>query len=145
VRLRRDFKAILNLIKANAAPHQATRSRDEDGRIVATIEDYATVLHIIVEVVSEGIGVSVSETERQTVEAVEKLAEANPDGISLRVLATKLGGQGQRRKKAPRYRSRKASTRSYPGCFRYGGFILPLGSLGRRSIYSFESVARFSS
>lgn len=32
VRLRRDFKAILNLIRAHALLHQASRERDDKGR-----------------------------------------------------------------------------------------------------------------
>jgi hypothetical protein len=37
VRLRRDFGAVLNLIRAHALLHQATRESDGEGRIVATI------------------------------------------------------------------------------------------------------------
>ena len=40
VRLRRDFSVVLSLIKAHAILHQATRERDADGRIVATLADY---------------------------------------------------------------------------------------------------------
>jgi hypothetical protein len=43
VRLRRDFSVILSLIKAHAILHQATRERDAQGRIVATLADYARV------------------------------------------------------------------------------------------------------
>ena len=49
VRLRRDFGALLNLIRAHALLHQATRERDAEGRIVATIEeDYAAVRELVV-------------------------------------------------------------------------------------------------
>jgi hypothetical protein len=37
VRLRRDFGAVLNLIKAGALLQQASRKRDREGRIIATI------------------------------------------------------------------------------------------------------------
>jgi hypothetical protein len=40
---RRDFKALLTLIKAHALLHQAARDRDGRGRIVACHEDYAEV------------------------------------------------------------------------------------------------------
>ncbi len=43
VRLRRDFEAILNLIRAHAILHQANRQRDEGGRIIANLEDYEIV------------------------------------------------------------------------------------------------------
>ena len=43
VRLRRDFKTVLMLIRAHALLHQATRRKDGAGRILATIDDYAAV------------------------------------------------------------------------------------------------------
>ena len=42
VRLRRDFGALLNLIRAHALLHQDSRDRDANGRIVATIEEKTT-------------------------------------------------------------------------------------------------------
>jgi len=50
VRLRRDFGALLNLIRAHAHLHQASRERDAEGRIVATIEDYAAVRDLVASV-----------------------------------------------------------------------------------------------
>ena len=47
VRLRRDFGAILTLIRAHALLHQVSRQRDERGRVVATLEDYAAVREIV--------------------------------------------------------------------------------------------------
>jgi hypothetical protein len=40
VRLRRDFKAVLTLIRAHALLHQATRCKDSAGQIVATLEAF---------------------------------------------------------------------------------------------------------
>jgi hypothetical protein len=40
VRLRRDFKTMLSLIRSRALLHQATRCKDEAGQIIATITDY---------------------------------------------------------------------------------------------------------
>jgi hypothetical protein len=77
VRLRRDFGALLNLIRAHALLHQATRERDAEGRIVATIEDYAIVRELVADLVSEGIEATVPETVRDTVEAVKRLREAS--------------------------------------------------------------------
>jgi hypothetical protein len=78
VRLRRDFGALLNLIRAHALLHQATRERDAEGRIVATIEeDYAAVRELVADLVSEGIEVTVPATVRETVEAVKRLREAS--------------------------------------------------------------------
>jgi hypothetical protein len=78
VRLRRDFGALLNLIRAHALLHQASREQDAQGRIVATIEeDYAAVRDLVADLVSEGIEVTVPKTVRETVEAVKRLREAS--------------------------------------------------------------------
>jgi transposase-like protein len=75
VRLRRDFGAVLNLIRAYALLHQASRERDDQGRIVATIEDYAAVRELVADLVSEGIEATVPTTVRETVETVKRLRE----------------------------------------------------------------------
>jgi hypothetical protein len=54
VRLRRDFSALLALIKANAILHQALRQKDAEGAIVANLEDYATVRELVAHIVSQG-------------------------------------------------------------------------------------------
>lgn len=73
VRLRRDFGAILALIKAHAILHQANGSRDSEGRIVASVEDYAAVRELVADLVAEGVGATVSPTMRETVQAVQFL------------------------------------------------------------------------
>jgi hypothetical protein len=73
VRLRRDFRAILNLIKASAILHQANRRRDEAGRIVAKLVDYEAVYHLVGKLVSEGLEQTVPDNVRQTVEAVREI------------------------------------------------------------------------
>jgi len=78
VRLRRDFGAVLNLIRAHALLHQATRERNTEGRIVATIdEDYSAVRELVANLVSEGLEATVPATVRDTVEAVKRLREAS--------------------------------------------------------------------
>jgi hypothetical protein len=47
VRLRRDFSAVLALVRAHAILHQLSRPRDSDDRIVATLEDYAVVRDLV--------------------------------------------------------------------------------------------------
>jgi hypothetical protein len=73
VRLRRDFKALLTLIKAHALLHQANRLRDGRGRIVAVPDDYAVVRELVAELVAEGVKSTVSEAVRETVAAVKGL------------------------------------------------------------------------
>jgi hypothetical protein len=55
VRLRRDFGQVLNLVRAYAILHQATRARDGAGRILATLEDYAVVRELVADIISEGV------------------------------------------------------------------------------------------
>jgi hypothetical protein len=79
VRLRRDFGALLNLIKVHALLHRARRESDTEERIVATIEDYARVRELVADLVSEGIEATVPATVRETVEAIRRLREDSDD------------------------------------------------------------------
>jgi len=73
VRLRRDFGALLGLIKTHAILHQYQRDGDAEGRIMATVEDYAVVHELVADLVSAGVEASVPPTVRETVEAVKEL------------------------------------------------------------------------
>jgi len=55
VRLRRGFGLILNLIRAHALRHLASRRRDEHERIVAALEECRAVYALAVELVGEGV------------------------------------------------------------------------------------------
>jgi hypothetical protein len=89
-RLRRDFGAILGLIRAHAFLHAATRDRREDGRTIATIEDYAVVRDLVADLISEGVGRTVSPETRETVHAVERLAPEHEEGVRQTALAAEL-------------------------------------------------------
>jgi hypothetical protein len=78
VRLRRDFGALLALIRAHAMLHQASRACDDSGRIVATVDDYAVVRGLVAAVIAEGVGATVSGAVRETVAAVTALT-ADPE------------------------------------------------------------------
>ncbi|MDP9437220.1 MAG: hypothetical protein M3P49_00490 [Actinomycetota bacterium] len=91
VRLRRDFSAVLNLIRSHAILHQASRKRDDQGRIVATIDDYSVVRDLVAALVAEGVDATVSATVRATVKAVQKLADdEGGDPVSLGPIAEEL-------------------------------------------------------
>jgi len=47
VRARRDFPRVLTLLGANARLYQLQREKDEQGRVIATIEDYRVVYPLI--------------------------------------------------------------------------------------------------
>jgi hypothetical protein len=90
VRLRRDFAALLNLIRAHALLHQANRERDGEGRIVATTGDYGAVRELVAELISEGIEATVPTTVRETVEKVTDLYSEDSEAVTVAGLARKL-------------------------------------------------------
>jgi hypothetical protein len=87
VRQRRDFDAMLTLIRAHALLHRASRDLTEAGAIIATIEDYAVVRKLVDDLFSEGIEATVSATVRETLDAAVAL---NKNEVSLGELAAKL-------------------------------------------------------
>lgn len=89
IRQRRDFGALLALIRAHALLHRATRDRDERGRIVATVDDYAEVRELVAESFAAGVEATVPAAVRETVGAVRDLA--GDDGVQARLVAERLG------------------------------------------------------
>jgi hypothetical protein len=73
LRLRRDFKTMLMLVRAHAVLHQANRLKDEAGRVIATLHDYDAVHALTSDIVAEGVEATVKPEVRETVEAVEDL------------------------------------------------------------------------
>jgi hypothetical protein len=73
IRLRRDFGTLLALVRAHALLHQATRTRDDHGRIVAELTDYEIVRGLVADLMAEGVEASVSPTIRETVEAIRAM------------------------------------------------------------------------
>jgi len=90
IRLRRDFPALLSLIRAHALLHKASRERDERGRIVACLDDYAAVRELVFDLVAEGVEATVPATVRETVAAVSRLADASPDGVTIAAVGREL-------------------------------------------------------
>jgi len=90
VRLRRDFGAVLNLIRTHAVLHQACRDKDDDGRIVAAFEDFARVRELVVDLVSAGVGATVKPEVRQTVETVRRLLEGGGQHVTRKQLQAEL-------------------------------------------------------
>ena len=110
VRLRRDFGALLNLIRAHALLHQATRERDAEGRIVATIKDYAAIRELVVDLVGEGVEATVPKTVRETVEAVKRVRE---DSKGEPVTVAELAGELKLDRSTVSRRVRSAKDRGY--------------------------------
>jgi hypothetical protein len=73
IRLRRDFKTVLTLIRAHALLHQASRRKDAKGRLLAEIADYAAVRDLVADLVAEGAEVTIKPEVRETIRAVQDL------------------------------------------------------------------------
>ena len=88
LRLRRDFPALLSLIKSHTLLHREERELDKNGRLVATIGDYAVVRNLVSDLISDGLEATVAPSMRETVAAVSDLM---PDAVSITAVAGKLG------------------------------------------------------
>jgi hypothetical protein len=73
VRLRRDVGMLLTLIRTHSVLHQATRGRDEQGRVVAEITDYTAVRVLVADLIADAIGATVTPDIRETVAAVQEM------------------------------------------------------------------------
>jgi hypothetical protein len=105
VRLRRDFKALLRLIEAHAILHQCSRQKDDKGRILANEDDYFVVRSLVADLISSGVGATVPETIRKTVEVVK--AGDQETGVTVKTVAERLKldrSAAQRRLKGARER-----------------------------------------
>ncbi len=96
VRIRRDHLTVRSLVKSHALLHRATRKLDSEGRILATIDDYAAVRELIVDLISEGVAGTVPPRIRKTVKAVSRLMAAREaphiaESVSVRELSEALG------------------------------------------------------
>lgn len=101
VRLRRDFGALLALVRIHAPLHQQSRDRNEKGAIVASAQDYAAVHELVQRTFAEANEQSVPTEVRQTVEAVQHFGDdARPDdggkGITLKQIGDRLEVVGTR-------------------------------------------------
>jgi hypothetical protein len=90
VRLRRDFGALLALIRAHAMLHQANRDRDAAGCVIATVEDYEVVRDLVADVIAQGVGATVAATVRETVAAVATLEPDDEEGVTVRAVSDVL-------------------------------------------------------
>ena len=90
VRLRRDFGQVLELVHAHALLHQASRELDQQGRIVATVDDYEVVRELAAPLIAEGVEATVPATIRETVHAVRELTDAGRMELSVADIAKEL-------------------------------------------------------
>ena len=74
VRFRRDVGSLFTFIKASAILHQAQRQVDAQGRVVATVADYALAYPIFSKVMAQSSGKSVPDNVREVVELIAERA-----------------------------------------------------------------------
>jgi hypothetical protein len=86
IRLRRDFKTVLTLIRAHALLHQASRRKDAEGRLLAEIADYAAVRELVADLVAEGAEVTIKPEVRETIRAVQDLLDGLEDDDNIPVV-----------------------------------------------------------
>lgn len=90
VRLRRDFGQLLTLIAAHAVLHQAQRTRDAYGRIIASYDDYRVVYDLVIDLVNEGVQATVSASVRETVQGLLAMNAGVGTAVSVAQLAEQL-------------------------------------------------------
>jgi hypothetical protein len=74
VRFRRDAGSLFNFIKASAILHQAQRQIDDQGRVIADIEDYRIAYPIFTKIMAQSAGQMVPENVRVVVELIASRA-----------------------------------------------------------------------
>jgi hypothetical protein len=74
LRLRRDFPRLLQLIKVCALLHQQQRQRDDQGRVVAELSDYAMIRALVAPIFMRTIA-GVTEKTMDLVEALERVLD----------------------------------------------------------------------
>ena len=72
IRMRRDFAQLLTVIQTIALLHQLQRTKDSQGRIIATVDDYAEARWLLEEIFTATVN-DVTPAIRETVEAVARL------------------------------------------------------------------------
>ena len=88
--MRRDFAQMLTVIKSIAFLYQNQRERDDQGRIIATIDDYISARWVLEEVFATTVGEGVTPAIKETVEGVEQLSTGG-NAVTQSQLADRLG------------------------------------------------------
>jgi hypothetical protein len=81
VRLRRDFKTVLTLIRAHALLHQASRKKDAGGQVIAEVGDYEVVRELVADLVAVVVDATVKPEVREVVQAVDQLIRSGKQEV----------------------------------------------------------------
>ncbi len=71
VEARRAFPQVVSMIQAVALLHQRQRSEDEDGRLIATAEDYRRARHLLAKPMSRSLGRRLSDSAQRLCERLQ--------------------------------------------------------------------------
>lgn len=80
-RLARDFINLLTLIKTHALLHRASRERDDQGRIIATLADYGAVRELVEPILAAGLEATVKSEVRELVQVVAEESDRWRSGV----------------------------------------------------------------
>jgi hypothetical protein len=89
-RLLRDFSRLLSLIKAVTVLRHRQRPKDDKGRLIAEIEDYATVYELV-KGMYEATVTGATDRVRELVEAVGRLNGASGEAVTVTQVGNHLG------------------------------------------------------
>ncbi len=92
-RLLRDFARLISLVKALAVLRHTHRMRSDDGRLVATLDDYRTVYEHVKDVYSGSVSDGASNKVREVVAAVQELKAAGVEHITVTAVAEHMGSE----------------------------------------------------
>ena len=98
IRFRRDFSRVLALPSIHAVLNQHARGRTEDGRIIATIEDYRATRELLEPTIGRTLGTSIPVGVHDLVELAKKNVKVYdnkyqvPWEVSLREIGKEMGG-----------------------------------------------------
>lgn len=90
VRMRRDFRQLLTVIEAITFLRQRQRGRDEKGRVIATLGDYAAARELLLDVFTATATGGVSTAIREVVTVVQMLSSGAPDGVTCATVAATI-------------------------------------------------------
>lgn len=90
IRWRRDVTQILTAIQSCALLYQRQRERNEDGRVIATLDDYEMVRPLLDLALAPSLAENLTEAQRAAVKAVSELTENSSETITISAVARKL-------------------------------------------------------
>jgi hypothetical protein len=95
VRFRRDVGSLFTFIKASALLHQAQRRLDAQGRVVATVADYALAYPIFCKVMAQSSGKGVTHNVREVVKLIaDRVGSPAAEPSQGRFQRTAMAGPG---------------------------------------------------